>query len=168
MNKKLYLLRHGKSDWSQAVSDFRRPLSGRGISESIRLGSWMRENGYIPELVVSSPAQRALETARLVMQETLLDEARLMLDDGFYLADAETLLETVQETPEETDSVMLVGHNPGMESLLVSLAGKAMPSAGLVRVLPTATLACLSVAVPWHDVLPGSCTLEFIIRGKGL
>lgn len=168
MVRTLYLLRHGKSDWSQPVSDYKRPLTERGVRESGRLGAWMKAHGRVPERVLCSAAERARHTAVLVTQAFGLPPEHIEFDEGLYLAAPVVLLDYLQELPDDCQSVMLTGHNPGLEELLVMLAGKAFPSAGLLKVLPTGTLATLSVSDGWVALSAASCSLVDIVRGKNV
>ena len=114
----LYLLRHAKSSWDDAgLADFDRPLNERGRSTAPFIGQVMKRDGLVPDLILSSPANRARETAQLVRKAADLT-AEVELDEKIYEASPQTLRQIVASIGEGIQSVMIVGHNPGMEGLV--------------------------------------------------
>ena len=167
--KSLLLLRHAKSDWSAgATDDFSRPLSKRGSKDSPKIGAWMKQHGLVADYVVSSPANRARQTTELVCDAAGIDTSIIKWNPELYLADLETLLDIVRNSPEPVNTVMLVGHNPGMEALLLCLAGNDIQAPNDGKYLPTATLAQLLVRGNWHNVRAGTASLVDIIRPRNL
>lgn len=160
--KTLYLLRHAKSSWSDgSISDLDRPLNGRGEKAASFIGGLMKENGLVPERIISSPAKRAGDTAELVA-ETLEFAAEILFDERIYDAGPMHLLAVVSEIPDELDSAMIVGHNPGMVGFIWYLTGKMEP-------MPTAALAQIELPVAhWNEITEGCGTLTEIIRPKDL
>jgi len=156
------LLRHGKSDWNAGLEvDFERPLAQRGKQAARRIAQLIVEEELEPELIVTSPAQRALETARIVHTE--LADTELEEREAVYEADLPELLNIVHTLPDEYDSVMLVGHNPGLEELLAELSGKEE------YVMKTCTLAVLDARVAdWSELAPGSCRLAVMHNPRDL
>src|SRR5689334_1401090 len=123
MKRKLLILRHGKSDWSnEKESDFDRPLATRGVEAAERVGRYLFEEDLLPDVIVTSPAKRALNTAELVQEE--LVDVDIQENDAIYEGDLEHLMGVVQELPDECESVMIVGHNPGLEELVDELTGR--------------------------------------------
>jgi len=163
------LLRHAKSDWdSDAVDDLARPLAERGCKAAERMGIWMRGHASVPDYVISSPAVRARETARILCEALGREAMQIVYEDSLYLADAGELLSLMRGLPDEAKSVMLVGHNPGLEELLVYLCGDDVPTAANGKLLPTATLAQIAVAAAWRNLRGNSCRLIAIMRPKEL
>ncbi|MBV8859979.1 MAG: histidine phosphatase family protein [Acidobacteria bacterium] len=158
--KTLYLLRHAKSSWKEpGLQDFDRPLNGRGRESVPLVGRFIRKKKLRVDLMISSPAARARQTAALVKESAGLT-AELLFDERIYEADAVTLLEVVTQAAESADSLMLVGHNPGMEELLTLLTGEG-------RAMPTAALACVALEVEkWGKARAGR--LEWLVRPKEL
>lgn len=119
--KTLYLMRHGKSDWSDpGLADIDRPLKKRGRKAAEKMGVWMKENKQVPDLVVSSPAERAKRTAEIFILNC--DSAvRLKEAPWLYDAEAEELLPRLKALPQEADSILVVGHNPVLEELAALL-----------------------------------------------
>lgn len=160
--KELLLLRHAKSDWGDpGLADHERPLAPRGERDAPRLGAFLVANAVLPDLVVSSPAERARATAKRVLKAAGYS-GDLRFDERIYLADAGSLLRVVHGLPDEAGRVMLVGHNPGFEDLAAALCG------GSVR-MTTAALACIELAdEQWATVQPGSGSLLWLVNPKVL
>ena len=168
MPRQLLLLRHGKSDWSRALPDFDRPLKGRGRRETRALGRWLAGRGLLPDLVLASPAARARETAGRICEAMACPARRIRFEEGLYLAGPAALLALVRGLPERRRRVMLVGHNPGLEDLLLVLAAQAPPAASRDKLLPTACAALLETAGSWRAAGPGAFRLLLLQRGRGL
>ena len=130
---RLYLLRHAKSSWKDAsLDDHDRPLAPRGRKASKAIGRYMRDHDMEPELVLCSSAKRARQTLERLGPAGL--DARI--EPGLYGAGADTLVARLREVPDGVHSVLLIGHNPGMQQLAFRLAG-------LDDKFPTAALATL-------------------------
>lgn len=134
----LVVLRHAKSDWSGDDEDIARPLAKRGRRQAPDSGRWLSANLDSIDLALVSPAERARSTWHLVADE--LDvPPKVRFDERLYAASAGQLLAVVRELPDELHTVVVVGHNPGLEELISRLTGKeiSMPtSAVAVIVLP--------------------------------
>ncbi|MBK8473109.1 MAG: histidine phosphatase family protein [Sphingobacteriales bacterium] len=106
--KRLVLIRHAKSSWDDgAISDFDRPLNARGQHDAPRMGAWLREKGITPDLIYSSPAQRALSTARLIAHETGYSLADIITKDILYRFDNELLpiIRCVKNSADSAQSI---------------------------------------------------------------
>jgi phosphohistidine phosphatase len=147
----LVLLRHAKSDWSHDEPDLARPLAKRGRRQAPEAGGWLAANLHRLDLAVVSPANRARSTWDLVAAR-LDSPPPTRVDDRVYAASVDELLEVVRELPAELERVVLVGHNPGLEDLVETLAGRWVP-------LPTSALAVLELNGPWSAAGPGSAEL---------
>ncbi len=160
--KKLYLFRHAKSDKGDAVArDFDRPLNYRGTKDAALVGKFMAGRDLKPDLVVSSPAERAKQTALLALEAAQLN-VELRFDERIYEASSAELLTVVRQIEDATNEAILVGHNPGFEDLLANLTGRAQH-------MPTAALACLALEVEkWADVNVQSAELEWMISPNEL
>jgi phosphohistidine phosphatase len=168
MTRELLILRHGKSDWSTGEDDFDRPLVDRGKRGAQRMGVWLATHDMIPEYVVSSPAERALVTAEKSLKAMGKGSGGIIQDNEVYLADVEDLLDVVRQIPADTHRAMLVGHNPGLEELLIALTGGNVEPEDDGKLLPTATLAILKTTKSWLDQKQGSARLVRIIRPRTL
>lgn len=156
----IYLLRHAKSSWDDpALADFDRPLNTRGQKAAEFMGAYMSERELCPQTIVSSPAKRAKETTMLVSSAAGWD-IEIMYDQRIYEADPGTLWEVISDYSEEKDPVMLVGHNPGIESLIQQLTGQA-------STVPTATLAVITLPIETRSEIDAPLgTLHALIRPK--
>ena len=141
--KTLLVLRHAKSSWDDsALDDHERPLNARGEEDAPRMGQLAREEGLAPDLIVSSDAVRARLTAEAMADAT---GGRILLDARLYHASATEILAVLRSVVEHSDvengvaTVMIVGHNPGLEQLIALLTGE-------LEALPTAALA--EIALP--------------------
>ena len=134
--KTILIMRHAKSSWDDPnLNDHDRPLNKRGKRDATRMGSLLRAESLIPDLVLCSTALRALRTAELVLQSSGYDgEIRLRRD--LYEAEAETCLSVVKQLSDDFGRVLLIGHNPCLEHLLGLLCDvwERMPTAGLAVV----------------------------------
>jgi phosphohistidine phosphatase len=119
--RRLILLRHAKSDWPD-VPDRDRPLAKRGRRDAPRIGRWLDEHGYQPDVVVVSDAARTRQTWDLVAPE-LGGSPAVHFEPRAYAASALTLLYLAQELPARYRTALLIGHNPGLSELATSLAG---------------------------------------------
>jgi phosphohistidine phosphatase len=160
--RRLLLLRHAKSSWSDpALADFDRPLNGRGLKAAPLIGHFMRKRKVRPGVVLCSPAQRTRQTAALVIEAAGI-EVSPRYDERIYEASPLQLLEVVAQIEAEATYVMLVGHNPGMEGLLLALTGE-------VRRMPTAALAHILLDIEkWSDVRETGGQLEWLVKPKDL
>ena len=168
MPRELLLLRHGKSDWSVASDDFNRPLKKRGINGAQRIGAWLLQQALIPDLVVSSPAQRAIQTAELCCNTMGIETSHIVQDERLYLADLDDLLSVLAACPADKRRVMVVGHNPDLEELLCHFAKPPpkLPPDG--KLMPTATVARLSMPDDWRKLKKGQATLLDLKRPSNL
>lgn len=145
--KTLLVLRHAKSSWDDpALEDHQRPLNGRGRRDAPRMGDLLRAEQLVPTVIITSDAVRAHATARAVAQAANYS-GRIVVDPRLYHADPEdilTVLQTISDPNART--VMIVGHNPGLENLIEQLTGESQP-------MPTAALAHLVLPLKsWRDL----------------
>lgn len=155
--KTLFILRHAKSSWKDAgLADFERPLNARGLDEAAFMGNWIYKNQIQPDLIISSPAKRTKQTAILV-RETAQLAAQIRYEERVYEASPLTLLEIVSEASDENETLMLVGHNPGLEGLIKVLTGEdlALPTAGFVKIN-------LKIE-KWSELVAGAGHLELLM-----
>lgn len=160
----LLLLRHAKSDWANDLPDFERPLNARGQQAAQRMGCWMREHHIQPEWIVSSPAQRTLETVAGLRQHLDIPDTLVHYDERLYLASAPTLLEVAARCPTDMDNAMLVAHNPGLDDVLLWLCGPDLPRSRKGKLMTTASLAQIQLPEDWQHLTPGCGKLQQIIR----
>ena len=147
--KTLLLLRHAKSSWdNERLSDFDRPLNDRGRRDAPRMGKLLIQLDMIPDLIISSSARRAVATAEQVALAVAY-EGEIRYTENLYLAEPETYIELARRTDDRFASLLLVGHNPGIEELIGLLSGHA-------ERMPTAALACFRLPIiGWRDLNSG-------------
>lgn len=160
--KRLLLLRHAKSSWDDPeLADHDRPLAARGRKASKLIKMHLRGKQPHVSVVLCSSARRARETVDLVRPG-----GELVIEPGLYGASAEGLLEHLREVDDEHDVVMLVGHNPALEDLVLDLAG---PGSGLAgKKFPTGALATLTFTGPWRELSAGHAELEALVTPREL
>ena len=116
--KILYLVRHAKSSWKDAsLSDMDRPLNKRGRRNSPDMGRRMQEQGHTPDLIISSPANRAISTSINIAHELGIDESEIVTDEDLYFSGAGGMLGVLESVDVRYRKVMMTGHNPTMEYL---------------------------------------------------
>jgi phosphohistidine phosphatase len=153
--RRLLLLRHTKSSWrDEALADIERPLAPRGRRAAPAIGVYLRDHALIPEFVLVSTAQRTRETWQLV--NLMFAEApTVRYDEKLYLADAEDILKRIAKAPATAATVMVIGHNPGLQELAVALydGGEAMDFNRLKAKFPTGGLAIYEFDIDrWSDI----------------
>lgn len=169
MARELLLLRHAKSDWdSDATSDIERPLAKRGRRDAPRIGEWLYREGLVPSLILSSPAERARETTLRVCKGLDYKKRDIKWDAAIYEADLETLLRVLGDYGQAPSTLLMVGHNPGLEDLLRYLADDDLDEVKEEKLLPTAALARLEMPDDWSSLEAGSALLARIVRPKTL
>lgn len=121
--KKLFIIRHAKSDWNDtSIDDFERPLNERGLQAAPLMGKRLKEKGILPDIILSSPASRALSTARLIAKEVGFTKP-ITQNHYIYEAFVNALEETVSYIHDDHQTAFLVGHNPGVSALAYVLSG---------------------------------------------
>lgn len=162
MTLRLILIRHAKSDWSEpGRDDFDRPLNRRGRRDAPRIGAWLASRRYLPDLILCSPAQRTRETLNLILS-TLGAKAEVRHLPTLYHASGEEMLAELRRATGQT--VMMVGHNPGLAAFAAALVHDR-PRHARFADYPTAATAVIDFAVPdWTEVAPGSGALrDFVV-----
>jgi phosphohistidine phosphatase len=156
-NKKLYLVRHAKSSWGyENVSDMDRPLKNRGIKNSYEMSALLEQRGVQPDLILSSPAVRALHTAIIFASQLKFPYSDLHIEELIYFSDEHAILEMVKKTSDAVSSLMLFGHNP----IISNLANLFLDQQ--VEYLPTAAVAELVFETnSWMRINKGNLTSEW-------
>jgi phosphohistidine phosphatase len=170
MTRRLMLLRHAKSAWPD-LPDHERPLAKRGRSDAPAVGRWLREAGYGPDRVLCSTARRTRETWQLVVPELGARPPQVSYEDRVYAAHCETLLDLARHTEPEASSMLIVGHNPGIQELALLLAGGDTDAGLLQRAtakFPTAAVAVLAFAGAWSRLGPGRAQLITFVTPREL
>jgi len=150
--KTLTLVRHAKSSWNHPrLTDFERPLNKRGRRDAPRMGCRLAAQHLRPQIIVSSPAVRALTTAEVIALELGYQAEQIIPDNRIYHAYSGQLLDVIRDFDTSLHHLMLVGHNPGLTDLVDRLA-----HAGISNI-PTCGIVVLGFSVDrWRDVSDGA------------
>ena len=144
--KQLLVLRHAKSSWNNpGLSDYDRPLNKRGRRAAPLMGAWIAEQGLQPDVVLCSTAVRAQETFQLVRESANWD-AEVLHTADLYLAPHHTYIEYLAQLPNHIQSALVIGHNPGIESLVYAQCGE-------YHTMPTCALAVIQFNILSWDIL---------------
>ncbi|MEU5837440.1 histidine phosphatase family protein [Streptomyces diacarni] len=157
--RKIVLLRHAKADWPQ-VADHERPLAERGRLDAPAAGEWLAGQGITPQLTLCSTATRTRETWKLVVSH-LSQRPKTVYEERLYDAPPGAIIEVANEVADEVRDVLIVGHNPGMQSVADVLAGSADHDAQerMARGFPTAAVAVLRFTGSWKSLEAGGAEL---------
>jgi phosphohistidine phosphatase len=166
--RRLLLLRHAKAAQDSGEGDHARALTDRGRQDAVNMGHAMDTHGYVPNLVLCSTSRRTTETWELIGPE-LAKSPEVGFIKDLYLASPKSILGLIQQTRDSVKSLLLVGHNPGIEECATRLARKPASKAESLHLdtlrekFPTCALAVLDFDVEsWSDVTGGGILLEFI------
>jgi len=167
--RSLYVLRHAKSDWSDgSLKDFDRPLNNRGRKAAKAIGKELRKRKIKPDLVLASAALRASQTLRRV-EEFSGTSFDVREDKRIYMAEPQLLIDLIRSAPDDAKRLMIIGHNPGLQQLVLLLARSGELRDEAAEKFPTAALAEINFqAESWRDVAPGDGSLEILLRPRDL
>jgi phosphohistidine phosphatase len=169
MDRRLLVLRHAKSSWdTHGVPDHDRPLAPRGQDAVRRLSRHLTTAGVPVDLILCSSAVRAVQTLDGVRDA--LPGAVIEIEPGLYGIAAAGLITRLREIPDSVATVMVIGHNPGLEDLVGTLTATGDPDL-IARVefkYPTGGLAQLKLTSPWSGLTPASCHLESFVAPRDL
>ncbi|WP_342750192.1 histidine phosphatase family protein [Phreatobacter oligotrophus] len=168
--RRLILLRHAKSDWPPGMVDHDRPLAARGRRAAPLIGRWLVDNGFVPDRALVSTAERTRETWALA-SAGLIAMPAATFEPRIYEAPAWQLLNVIRETPDDVATLLLVGHNTGIEDLAARLigAGPEDQRRRLARKYPTGGLAVIDCAAhSWRDIAAGIGTLHAFVVPRDL
>ncbi len=146
--KTFYLVRHAKSSWdSSDLKDVERPLNERGLKDAPFMAKLMRSKGVQPDLIVTSPAIRALTTAAYFKSELGVEGEDFWVRDEIYEAMSVTIVDLINRLPESCNTVLIFGHNPTFTSVANMFSDKYVDN------IPTCGVVCIqSKAMTWPDV----------------
>ncbi len=116
--KRLTLLRHAKSSWvEEGLPDYVRPLSDRGLRDAPMMSQRLLDQSWTPDYILCSAANRTRQTGECVVKVHSLDESHIAFHDALYLASASTIVEFIEQTSNDVQHLMIIAHNPGLETL---------------------------------------------------
>lgn len=144
----LFLIRHAKSSWNVAgLRDFDRPLNDRGLHDAPLMAGMLKAQNIRPNLIVSSPAKRAITTARFFAEGLGLVPEEIVENSGIYDAYASDILQIIRELPDSAQTVFLFGHNPTFTDVANRFTDQYIDN------IPTCGVVCLeSTSTHWADI----------------
>ncbi|TJZ44553.1 histidine phosphatase family protein [Streptomyces piniterrae] len=166
--RRLVVLRHAKSARPPDVADHERPLAPRGRRDAPAAGRWLRDADWLPELVLCSTSQRTRETWDLAAAQ-LGTPPPARYEPALYAATVPELLTAVREVPAHVHTLLLIGHNPSTQDLVLTLAGDGLGDA-LPRTqesFPTSAIAVLTWYGTWQAIEPGKALLTEMVVPRG-
>ena len=163
--KRLLAIRHAKSDWGNMdLSDHDRPLNSRGTTDAPVMAEHLKSLGVQPDVILSSTANRALTTAKILANHLGYNENKIITSKSLYLASASELLKAVQSVEESAQTIMIFGHNPGMHELAFQ-----MVKSGSIDHFPTLAVADLEFdSEYWANIEWGEARLLGHYYPKGI
>lgn len=161
--KRIFLMRHAKSSWDDpSLEDIERPLNKRGRRAGKAMADHLKQAAIRPGMVLCSTSVRTRQTLEQMMKA--LDGVDIRFDDRIYDAAPQTLQALLRELPDSCDSVLVIGHNPGLERLALGLADGRGDAKAITRIsvkYPTGALACLSAEIGhWAELKAGCAVLD--------
>ena len=158
--KTIHFLRHAKSSWDDfELRDYDRPLSTRGIQDADLMGNYFRSKKIKLDLVISSPSKRTTETLEHFFQ---FERPKVQFEESIYHATLDEILDVIFSVPEDTESIMLVGHNPSMHEITEYLGNK------FINKYPTCCLTALTIDRSWNELSQGCGNLDFLKKPSEL
>ncbi|HNP06981.1 MAG TPA: histidine phosphatase family protein [Cyclobacteriaceae bacterium] len=153
----LYLVRHAKSSWENPdLSDFERPLNERGRRDAPRMGKRLKEREIVPDLMLSSPAKRAITTCKEIASILSYDVSRIKTDRRIYHASEDELLDILSKLNDTQKKVMIFGHNPAFTNLANTLFNEHIMN------IPTCGIVGGSLKIKsWSEISVGCGKLDF-------
>lgn len=159
--KKITLIRHAKSSWKHNVSDRERPLKSRGYNDAALISEALKENNFTSEAYFSSPAQRALTTAELILSDLGIDVSTIEIREELYDFNGDQVIRFIKALPESLNSIVVFGHNNALTNISNTFGNMVIDN------LPTCGVIILSFkSETWNSIQRG--TTEFFMTPKQL
>lgn len=158
--KTLYIIRHAKSSWDDtSLDDFDRPLNERGKKDAPRMGKRLKERSVTPDLMLSSPAKRALSTCRKIAEILKYSEDKIKTEKNLYHASADGILKAIKDIKDKHEVVLLFGHNPGLTDFVNDFMEDDNQ---FIDNIPTCGIVCFQIDIDfWSSVRFGEGKFEF-------
>ena len=155
--KTIYLVRHAKSSWNHPdLEDFERPLTKRGRKSAQFMGTILSELGAVPDLVISSPANRAAMTARLLAEQIRYPLEKIQYNEAIYLSNENVLFNLIKNMNDAVNQAMFIGHNPDLTELANSISDQRISN------IPTCGVCCVDLKITsWKEMSEHSGKLRY-------
>lgn len=167
--RRLIVMRHAKAE-NFAGTDHERPLTDRGRGDAEAVGAWLQQKGLVPDHVVVSSAVRAVQTWEAVSQTAGFVDVPVVFEEAVFNGGPHVVMDAIRGVPDETGTVLFLGHNPAAEYLCHFLddgEGDADAVTGLLQGFPPAAVAVLEMHVPWSELGPESGRVVGYFAGAG-
>ena len=159
--KTLYLARHAKSSWKNPeLMDIDRPLNKRGKKDAPFMGKALNDKGIKPDLIVTSPANRARLTAESIAKEIGYKKKDIVLNEDLYEFSSTGFIEVIQHFDSEFNSVIMFGHNPGFTALNNNLTDQYIDN------IPTCGIVCIQFDLQWNEIESHTGKTQFFMYPK--
>jgi phosphohistidine phosphatase len=157
MERKLLIVRHGKSSWETIVDDIDRPLTERGVKNAYEMARRIKDDGNVPDAIYSSPANRALHTAIIMARVWEIPENDINISRDLYLPDEDDIFSVISGVPDEIETIAIFGHNPGFTDFANRFLNHPVEN------IPTAGIALLTMDLEsWTGLVNATVTNEFV------
>ena len=155
--KTLYLIRHAKSSWKHpGLTDFERPLNSRGKKDAPFMGKVLKKRNIKPDVIISSPAKRAIKTAKLISKEIEFPKSNIVIEKSIYEGSVFQIFNVIRSIDNSNNIVFLIGHNPDFTSLANYLSNYPINN------LPTCGIFCVEFnTASWKEVTEGIGVFKF-------
>lgn len=155
--KWLYLIRHAKASWEHPeIPDYERPLTERGEQDAKHMGHWLKQHDVHPDAIISSPAVRALATAKIMAKKVKFPSKNIIIDPEIYEAGVEELIAVIRNLDDQANKILFFGHNPSLLWLANFLCDDHLAN------IPTCGIYCIEFdTLHWHDFVESENKLVF-------
>jgi phosphohistidine phosphatase len=161
MIKKLYLIRHAKSSWDfPNLDDHDRPLNSRGLKNAPEMGNLLKKMNIIPDLMITSSANRAKTTCKLIAERLNFPVKNIRINKGLFHASEKQTYTIINDLEEKYKTIFLFGHNPGFTEICNSLSDQGIDN------LPTCGIFGVEFDGPWSHVKPLSTKFNLFLSPK--
>jgi len=165
----LIIMRHAKSDWSvEGSPDFDRPLTSRGRKAAKQMGQWLKQQPFRIGQILCSPALRAKQTGQLVLEQLSLPQKSILWESRLYEASLLDLIALIHQYGEGVRTLLIIGHNPGLDQLLCHLCKESPPLSKSGKLLTTAAIAVLDFGAAPISAKAHQAELQYLVRPKEL
>lgn len=162
-------MRHAKSDWTKKhCTDFERPLTARGQKAAIQMGKWLKQQPFHLDRIICSPAVRTRQTGQLVLKELGIPYSQIIWESAIYEASLDALIAIINHHRLNTQTLLIIAHNPGLEQLLCHLSKDPPPINESGKILTAAAIAILDYDHNPITTDPCQAHLSYLIRPKEL
>ena len=161
--KEIYFLRHAKSSWNdRSIGDFHRPLTSRGINDSINLSKYIQNNGIYVDHIYSSPSYRTRETLDHIADSITTSNTKITFKEGIYSCTNNYLIDFIRSCSEADKKIMFVGHNPALHLVFEQLSQLK------INQYPTCSFSGFLLSTNWDKITPEKCKLKLSVKPKDL